>query len=177
MESVPESYITSPNSKTSLIRLVLEFRDVIYVIGHQIEQFQWQATIICSGAYRHTKYESLQNELGWESLSSHRRQHKLILFFKILNRIYSLYLHNFIKFNYIGPYNLRHTSEIVPRFTRLSFTSRSFFPSTTRDWNRLANSVQNSLSVVTFKSLIRDTNILNFALVTKVFGCQDSVWS
>ena len=145
---------------TSLIRPVIEFGDVIYdsgtlSIGHQIEQFQRQAAIICSGAYRHTKYESLLNELGWESLSSRRRQHKLVLFYKILKKIYPSYLYNFIHFKHIGQYNLRRPQEIVPRFTRLSLTTRSYFPSTTRDWNKLPTSVQNSLSIVTFKSLLK----------------------
>ena len=131
-------------------------------IGHQIEQFQQQAAIICSEAYLHAKYETLLNEIGWESLSSRRRQHKLVLFYKILNKIYPSYLYSFIKFKHIGQYNLRRTQEIVPRFTRLSLTFRSYFPSTTRDWNKLSNSTKNSLSVVTFKSLIRDTNLNPF---------------
>ena len=55
-------------------------------------------------------------------------------------------------------YNLRHTPEFRPRFSRLTRTNLSFFPSTTKDWNGLPVSTRNSNSINIFKKLIRGPN-------------------
>ena len=83
----------------SMIRPILEYGDVLYnsmplSTGRLLENIQRQAAIICSGAYRHTSYEKLLSELGWESLSTRRQNHKLIIFYKIFHHIYPNYLYN-----------------------------------------------------------------------------------
>ena len=112
-------------------------------------------TLLCRGAYQHTSHSSLLSYLGWEPLSERRRQHKLCLFYKIIHHIYPNYLHNLLQYNTQSSYNLRNQHSIVPRHNRLTSSSRSFFPSCTREWNRLSSTTQNAISIYTFKSLIR----------------------
>ena len=141
-----------------MIRPILEYGDVIYnscslSTGQLIESIQRQAAIICTGGYRHTSYSSLLEELNWMSLANRRKLHKLILFYKIYNNIYPQYLHNFIIYNHNITHNLRHRHNIIPRDTRLSLTSCSFFPSTTRDWNNLSDTHRSAPTVLSFKRL------------------------
>ena len=141
-----------------MIRPILEYGDVIYnscslSTGQLIESIQRQAAIICTGGYRHTSYSSLLEELNWMSLANRRKLHKLILFYKIYNNIYPQYLHNFIIYNHNITHNLRHRHNIIPRDTRLSISSCSFFPSTTLNWNNLSDIHQSAPTVASFKCL------------------------
>ena len=150
----------------SMIRPVLEFGNVIYdsmslSTGRAIETIQRQAAIIITGAYRHTSHDSLLSELGWQSLSVRRKLHKLLLFYKIIHRIYPDYLYSHLSFSTQTQYSLRTPRTLVPRFCRLSSSYHSFFPSTTREWNILPITTQNSISVTTFKALINPTTDTN----------------
>ena len=148
----------------AMIRPVIEFGDVIYDCGsfsssQDIENIQRQAAVICTRGYRHTSYSSLLEELNWERLSSRRKANKLVLFYKIVNNTYPNYLYSFLRHNHLITHNLRNRNLLLPRPTRLTLTFNSFFPSTTRDWNRLPLHVHNSTSAMTFKRLVR--NIIN----------------
>ena len=121
---------------TSMIRPVLEFGDVLYdsvslSTARALETIQRQSAIICSGAYRHTKHTILLSDLGWELLSERRKQHKLILFYKIYHRIYPDYLYKHLNFTTPTNYNLRNTQILTPRHTKLTSSFNSFFPSCT----------------------------------------------
>ena len=116
----------------SMIRPIIEFGDVLYdsgtlSTGQQIEYIQRQSAIICCGAYHHTSDSNLLTELGWEPLHKRRFTHKLILFYKIIHNIYPKYLFNLLNFRQLSNYNLRQTSTLQPRFTRLIITHKSFF--------------------------------------------------
>ena len=150
----------------SMVRPILEFGDVIYdsmslSTGQALETIQRQAAIICSGAYRHTSHTALLYELGWEPLQDRRKLHKLCLFYKIVHKIYPKYLHDLLHYNIQPNYNLRHHPSLIPRHSRLTSSSNSFFPSCTREWNKLPTSTQNSISINTFKSLIRAKPLTN----------------
>ena len=82
----------------------------------------------------------------------------LILFQKPARRTYPDYLYNLIHHHHPGPYSLRNSHTLVPRFARLSISQNSYFPSTTREWNRLPLKVQNSLSVSMFKRLLTNSS-------------------
>ena len=161
----------------SMIRPVLEFGDVILdsislSTGHALETIQRQAAIMCCGAYRHTSHSSLLHELGWELLSERRKFHKLILFYKIFHKIYPNYLHNLLQFSNPTPYNLRNPTTLVPRHTRLTASFKSFFPSTTREWDSLPISTQNSISITTFKALIKPKPPTNISYNRLCSGTQ-----
>jgi hypothetical protein len=126
----------------TMIRPIIEYSDIVYdnlTINQsdQLENIQRRAAIICTGAYRHTDHRSLLHELGWERLSSRRKAHRLIAYYKL----------------YYGPtpahivplmglpvsehtqYNLRNKQNIRTPQTRLEKSRRSFFPQTITDWN------------------------------------------
>ena len=161
-----------------MIHPILEYGDVIYdnaslSIGQSLENIQRQAAIACTGAYRHTKHKTLLSEVGWETLSSRRRQHKLCLFFKIFKHIYPGYLFRFLVFSANSGYNLRNNHVLIPRFSRLTISFHSFFPSTTREWNKLSHQIQNSISANSFKSRLRENTINPFY---KLCTGKQGVW-
>ena len=90
-----------------------------------------------------------------------RKSHKLNIFYKIYHGIYPEYLFHLLCFNNNSGHILRHTTTVIPRFTRLTLTQKSFFPSTTKAWNNLPTTVQNSISFTTFKALTRGPNHSN----------------
>ena len=150
----------------TMILPILEYGDILYNnTTHQtsqiLENIQRQAAILCTGAYRHTSYNSLLNDLSWESLTNRRRFHQLILFYKIYYRIYPKYLYDHLNFTNENDYNLRNPTVIQPRRTRTQVSSNSFFPLITREWNRLPTQTQNALSVSSFKALLIGNNKQN----------------
>ena len=149
-----------------MIRPILEYSHTIYdncssSTAQSLEKFQRQAAIACTGAYRHTSYKSLLHELNWESLATRRHIYKLITYFKIIHNIYPRYLSNLLPPAPPTNYNLRNQQPLRPKFTRLTSTFNSFFPSTTRLWNALPQTTRNVQSVTLFKKLVRGTNIKN----------------
>ena len=50
-----------------------------------------------------------------------------------------------------APYNLRNSKKYVLPNCRLEITKKSFFPSTTRDWNNLSSEIINSDNINIFK--------------------------
>ena len=105
------------------------------------------------------------------SLTNRRKLHKLILFYKIYKNIYPQYLHNFLIYNHNITHNLRRRHNIIPRDTRLSISSCSFFPSTTRDWNNLSDIHRSAPSVVSFKRLtvINITSTLHYSHINNQY--------
>ena len=168
-----------------MIRPILKYGDVIYdntslSIGQSLENIQRQAAIACTGAYRHTKHSSLLSEVGWEPLSSRRRQHRLSLFYKIYNNIYPGYLSRFLVYSQNSGYNLRNSNILVPRFSRLSKSFHSYFPSTTRERNKLSPQIKNSISVKTFKTCFKKnltTLFKNCVQANMVFGSPELGWN
>ena len=97
----------------------------------------------------------------------------MTLFYKILKKIYPEYLYRFIHFAPDTGYSLRNSPSIIPRFSRLSLSLNSFFPSTSREWNQLPSRTQGAVSVNTFKALLRDRPINPYK---KVCSGQKGTW-
>ena len=67
-----------------MIRPILEYADIIYAntslqLHKKLETIQRRAAIICTGAYKHTEYNALLTELGWNRLMSKTSQNNTIL--------------------------------------------------------------------------------------------------
>ena len=132
-----------------MIRPVFEYGDVLYdncslYNAHAIENIQCQAALLCTGGYRHTDYKNLLTELNWERLSDRRKQHKLVILYKIINKIYPTYLYNYLNTNPNTQYNLRQQPQFRPRKSRLTNSHNSYFPFTVRHWNNLPLNIKNS---------------------------------
>ena len=98
----------------------------------------------------------LNRESGWESLSERRYKHKLILFFKMINRLVPSYLNSLVPVT-IGStssYNLRGSHYLQGIACRTNLYLNSFLPSVVIDWNALPIDVRNLDSLSAFKRYI-----------------------
>ena len=151
----------------AFIRPLLEYADVIWDNCAQyevveLEKAQHEAGRIVTGATRLISIDKLYSEIGWETLSSRRKFHKLVLFYKMTHGLTPDYLSNLIPdtVGSLSRYNLRNENDIrtIPCRTQLYFNS--FLPSTIRDWNELDTEIRSSPSLNIFKSrLMKKTKI------------------
>ena len=142
---------------TTMVRPIIEYGDVIYdgmslSLGQSLEKTQRRAAIICSGAYRHTETRTLLQEVGWEPLSERRKMHKLTTLYKIQSGIYPAYLRDLIPKATEPRYSLRTVPHIPIIHTRLTTTTKSFFPSTIRLWNNLPRTTIQALQPILSKN-------------------------
>ena len=81
----------------TFIRPILEYADITWDNCTQYERdeydkIQLEAVRIVSGTTKLVSPASLCTELGWESLSTRRRKHKLVMFYKTINGLCPNYL-------------------------------------------------------------------------------------
>ena len=90
---------------------------------------------------------------GWESLTSRREKHKLILFYEMNNSLAPEYLSSLVPptVGNICQYNLRNETKQQTIPARPQQYYNSFLPSTTRIWNTLPGDTKNFPSVESFK--------------------------
>ena len=99
-----------------------------------------------NGAKKLCNIEKLLTELGWDTLQKRRRNHKLIIPYKIVNGHTSNYLLDLLS-QLVGdnnPYSLRHADDIQFIRARTNLFCNSFFPSTIRAWNSLPQDIKNA---------------------------------
>ena len=75
------------------IRPLLDYCDVIYDSctmneSEPLDKLQRK----CTGAFRITSNEKVLKELGWSKLANRRTNHRLVLFYKILNNLAPQYV-------------------------------------------------------------------------------------
>ena len=92
-------------------------------------------------------------DLGWESLQTRRRKHKLVTFYKIINGIAPAYLRDTVPplVQNTAPYRLRNADRIQNFHANTNLFNNSCFPSTIRDWNSLSDEVKQAPSLASFK--------------------------
>ncbi len=146
---------------TSFIRPVLEYGDVLFDSGTQqekdeLEKIQQEAARIATGTTKLVSIHKLMREVGWESLESRRRKHKLVLFFKMTKDLTPYYLSSLVPptVGSASRYRLRNARDFqVPR-ARTALYSNSFLPSVVREFNSLPAEVQSADSVDSFKRML-----------------------
>ena len=139
--------------------------------SEQLDKLQRKASLLCTGAFRITSNEKLLKELGWPKLTNRRTSHRLVLFYKTLNDLTPQYLKqlcNLIPHNTNNYQFRRNNSFLVPLIHRESF-SKSYFPKTIRDWNKLPNDVKQSQSLNIFKTRIR--SLYEPLVQNKLYSC------
>ena len=129
----------SPTGKglTSWHCPLLDYCDVIYdsctmYESQRLDKLQRNASLLCTGAFRITSNEKVLKELGWSKLANRRTNHRLVLFYKILNNLAPQYLKRLCNLTSHNTNNYllrRNNSFLVPTIHRESF-SKSFFPKT-----------------------------------------------
>ena len=94
---------------TPYIMPILEYGDVIWDNCTQYEKqelfkIQTETARIATGTIKLVSLTALYKEICWETLEQRRHNHKLTLFYKMLNNITPLYL----SVSNISPYNPRN---------------------------------------------------------------------
>ena len=146
----------------SFIRPILEYGNIIFDASPKcylddLEHVQRDCAIICTGAYRHTSHDKLLHELGWEPLSIRRRNHRLSLMFKMLNRLVPDYIASLCPpvNESLPTYQLRNRTNLRTFSGRTTTYLNSFMPKTVKDWNNLPSILRFATSLSTFKSKLK----------------------
>ena len=97
--------------------------------------------------------QKLLSELGWETLQERRSKHKLVIFYKIINRLTPDYLSDLLPpiVQDNVTYNLRNANNMRSLRACTNLYFNSFFPSTIRAWNKLPDEIKGASTVSAFK--------------------------
>ena len=119
---------------------------------------QNEAARIATGATKLASIQSLLSDTGWESLTSRREKHKLVLFYKMSNYLVPEYLSSLVPptVGNISQYNLRNETNLQTIPARSQQYYNSFLPSTTRIRNSLPDDTKSSPSVESFKQKLKN---------------------
>ena len=120
----------------------------------RLEQIQYRAAKLVTGALHLTSKEKLNTELGWESI----QKRSDILGINIFHKIHSHETRPLIrtcmpKFDH-DKRNLRSKGGYIPFKSRGSKFDKSFFPYQTKHWNSLPRNIQ-SLDIENFKTFTK----------------------
>ena len=143
----------------SLVRSCLEYADVVWdgcneTDSDLLEQLQYEAARLVTGAIKGTSRERLLNEVAWVKLKERRTYHKLNMIYKILNNLAPSYLQELcpVQVRSIAAYNLRTGEDYLIPHARTERFKKSFSVSSIRLWNNLPLDVRNSNSLVCFQN-------------------------
>ena len=80
-----------------MIRPLLEYADVVWDgcfdnLCDLLESVQYEFAKLVTGAMKGTARQRFLEQLGWEDLKTRHSVHKLVLFFKIVNKMTPSYL-------------------------------------------------------------------------------------
>ena len=122
----------------------------------EFEKFQTEAARIATSTTKLVSLQSLYNETKWDSLEKRRNDHKLSLFFKMMNSLAPLYLSSLIPptVNSLSRYNLRNSDNLQTIDCRTNQYFQSFLPSTVRAWNNLPPEAKQTDSLNSFKHFL-----------------------
>ncbi|MCG8049110.1 MAG: reverse transcriptase domain-containing protein [Candidatus Thiodiazotropha endolucinida] len=151
----------------SFIRPILEYADVVWDNCTQqekndLEKIQLEAARIATGSTKLVSIQNLYKEIGWESLDSRRRKHKLVLFYKMYYNIAPSYLSSLVPQpnQNTSRYSLRNSNDIRTILTRTSQYYNSFLPTAIRDWNELPCTDKIVDTVDAFKRQINQDKVI-----------------
>ena len=121
--------------------------------ANELEKIQYEAARIVSGTTKLVSINALLEEVGWETLSSRRNKHKLILFYKMVNGLCPDYLCSLVPptIGNTSRYNLRNVNDLQTLHANTQCYFNSFLPSVIREWNELSQPIRNSTSLSSFK--------------------------
>lgn len=146
----------------SFIRPILEYADVVWdgipdYLAESVEKVQIEALRLITGLTVSCSNVNLYAESGYSLLKTRRKFHRLIMFYKIIHNEAPPYLVALLppRVGDNNPYNLRNQENFTLYPSRTESFSRSFFPSTVRDWNQLPSYLKVSPSLGVFKSRLQ----------------------
>ena len=143
----------------SRTRSMIEYGNVLYdncpkYLSNRLKSVQLNAARVCAGALPQSNCQNTLTEIGWETLQTRRKWHKLIHMYKIVNQPVPDYLHSHCPdlVSRTNAYNTRQSNSLRFPICRTSAFKNSFFPSTTRYWNGIDIHTRNSESLSIFKN-------------------------
>ena len=141
---------------TTYIRPHLDYCDIIYdgtltlTDSARLQTLQNRCARLVTGTLFRTSTDALLNDLGWERLEDRRLIHKLLFFHRLYynNPPLPAYVTNLITDTRqdVTGLRLRNAQLLSIPPIRLTSFRRSFIPATIRHWNRLPESLRNTLS-------------------------------
>ena len=159
---IPRSVLTQ--IYVTYIRPYFDYCDILYD-GHitkddelRLERLQTRAARLVTGTPFRTPSDKLRRELGWDSLKTRRKIHKLLFYRKLLDNRHSLPDYLTLTLTQtrgaVTQRRLRNTDTMTLPPNRTTSFQRSFIPDTTRLWNRLPQFIRASSSPATFKKTL-----------------------
>ena len=148
---------------TAFIRPLLEYGSVTWdnctqYEKQELKKIQTEAARIATGTTKLVTLQSLYNETEWDSLEKRRNNHKLSLFFKMMNSLAPLYLSSLIPptVDSLSRYNLCNSENLQTIDCRTNQYFQSFLPSTVRAWNNLPPEAKQTDSLNSFKHFLNE---------------------
>jgi hypothetical protein len=145
----------------TFVRSQMEYGDILWDIPNPhdrsldiLETVQINAARLVTGGIARSSVAKLYGELKWVPLAKRREQHRLLQFYKIANNLAPTYLIDILpaQVHERTVYQLRNRDNLDVPLARLNRYLYSFFPATTRDWNKLQDTIKNAPSIKAFKS-------------------------
>ena len=147
----------------AFIRSKLEYGNIVWDDCSQelidlLEQVQYRASKIVSGAIHRTSHDFVYNELGWETLEQRRKKQRLKVFYKAVNKEAPLYLQQIIpNRRNVNRYQLRNAEFNYEKVRcRTASYQNTFLPKTVNDWNKLDNQTKQSSSFEVFSKCLNE---------------------
>ena len=141
----------------AFIRSKLEYASIVWdscskQLSDLVENVQYRAAKIVSGAIHRTSHALVYKELGWEHLEERRKKQRLKIFYKTIHGQTPSYLQEALpaQLGANNRYVLRNEHNIQQVKARTSTFIDSFVPKTIKDWNNLDNEIKASETIVTF---------------------------
>ncbi|CAH1257307.1 Hypp1814 [Branchiostoma lanceolatum] len=146
----------------TMVRPKLEYAAVLFgdlpcSASKILERVQYQAGCLITGAPRRTPSSIVLQELEWDSLSSRRHFHSLILMYKLVKGLVPPHLQPLtpVTRGERTHVQLRNSGHLhLPR-CRTQIYKSSFIPHASRLWNQLPQVVKEAPSLSTFKNLCK----------------------
>lgn len=145
------------------IRPIMEYADIVWAGGNdtdlaKLEMVQKDAARVVTGATARCSTTLLMDDIGWSTLSCRRRNHRLALFYQIVNGLSPPYLGDLIP-DRVGDrtrYALRRSNDLTMPMCRTTTFFKSFIPNMVREWNGLSLDQKSVSSLALFKSKLRN---------------------
>ena len=147
----------------SLVRPVFEYADSVYdnVPGlAKLDQLQREAMLMITCGYQRTPTANLYLETGIEYLHERRKQHRLVIYFKMLNNLAPDHLAKLATPSItehrqrLLRNNQDPTLRVMP-YARTTRLANSFIFHTTKDWNKLSPSYRSISTLTAFKKKLK----------------------
>ena len=153
---------------TTYIRPLLEYANIIWdncsdENRKQLENINKEAARIITGGTKLCSIQKLYDDTGLQTLQTRRNQAKITHLYKIINGLAPQYLRNLIPqtVQTTSRYPLRNMNNLILPAASTEYYTKSYFPSTIREWNTMDLTVRKSPSLNAFKLQI-NINVPNY---------------